>query len=241
MNKNHHIAIILQARMGSTRRPYKIAAMYNKEPLLYRQIKRLKLNNVVKTIVVATTLEDIDDTTEYIALSAGAKVFRGSSEDVMGRYIAAAKENAVTHIIRVCGDDPLIDPECIEILATKIVSSDSDIITASHNNGWMLGTSAEAFSLKSLEKAYEFSNIEEKEHVVIHFYKNIDKYIVEKIKPEMVYQEKSLTVDYQEDVENVFSVYNYFKKNDFSQSELLKNLKNKNIILPNKRQDKYSI
>jgi spore coat polysaccharide biosynthesis protein SpsF len=241
MEINHNIAIILQARMGSTRRPYKIAALYDNKPLLYRQIKRLQLNNKVSTIIVATTMEDIDDTTEYIALSAGAKVFRGSSNDVMRRYIEAAKENNITHIIRVCGDDPLVDPECIETLATKILNTDSEIITASHNNGWMLGTSAEAFSLEALEKAYAVSDIEEKEHVVIHFYRNSDTYSVEKLEPKIIYQDTSLTVDYQEDVDNVFAIYDYFQTNDFSHKELLENLKNKNIKLPHQRFDKYSI
>lgn len=235
------VAVILQARMNSTRRPYKISALHDGIPLLYRQIKRLQLNSVVLNIIVATTMEDIDDVTEYIALSAGATVFRGSSDDVMGRYIQAAKKNSITHIIRVCGDDPLIDPQCIEILGRNILTTDGDVITASHNNGWMLGTSAEAFSLRSLENAYEKSDTDEKEHVVIHFYRNDHKYKVVKLKPDKVYQKYSLTVDYQEDVENVHAVYTYFKKEDFSQSELIENLENNNIKLPHIRFDKYAI
>lgn len=241
MKINHNIAIILQARMGSTRRPYKIATLYKKKPLLYKQIKRLQLNNYVSTVIVATTTEDIDDTTEFIALSAGAKVFRGSSDDVMCRYIQAAEDNSITHIIRVCGDDPLVDPLCIEILSKKILNTHCDIITASHNNGWMLGTSAEAFSLESLKKAYIDSDQEEKEHVVVHFYKNSNKYIIEKLEPKIIYQDVSLTVDYQEDIENVFAVYDYFKTDNFSNKKLIENLQNKNIKLPHQRFDKYSI
>jgi len=236
-----NIAIILQARMGSTRRPYKISALYDEEPLLFRQIKRLQLNKKVSLIIVATTNENIDDVTTYIALSAGAKIFRGSSNDVMDRYIQAAKENKIKYIIRVCGDDPLVDPSCIELLSTKIVDSENDIFTASHNNGWVLGTSAESFSLDSLEQAYLTATTEEKEHVVIHFYRNKERYNIEKLRPNEIYQDDSLTVDYQEDIENVFAVYNYFQCNDFSQKELIDNLKNKNIVLPHKRIDKYTI
>lgn len=234
-------AIILQARMNSTRRPYKISALCNDKPLLYWQIKRLKQNRYVDNIIVATTNTDLDDVTEFIAKQAGAQIFRGELDDVMKRYIDAAKYYKVSNIIRVCGDDPLVDPECIEELAQKIEVDNSNIITASHNNGWLLGTSAEAFSLKNLEKSYTISSAEEKEHVVLNFYKNMDKFNVIKIEPKSFYQELSFTVDYPEDVENVKDILNHFNGIGFSQKQLIDELKNNKIKLSYLRQDKYNI
>ncbi|WP_345980665.1 NTP transferase domain-containing protein [Sulfurimonas sp. HSL3-2] len=238
MNK---VAIILQARMNSTRRPYKIAALYKEKPLLYWQLQRIKKNKYVKDIIVATTDQDLDDVTEFIALQAGAKVFRGDVNDVMLRYINAAEEHDIEYIIRVCGDDPLVDPECIEYLCKEVMDSQYDVITASHNQGWLLGTSAEAFSLHSLKKAYKNSSQEEKEHVVIHFYNNQDTYKIHKIVPKNIFHEISLSVDYQEDVENVLDVLNFFGNIDFSHEELINGLKGNSIKLTHKRIDKYNI
>ncbi|MCT7639247.1 cytidylyltransferase domain-containing protein [Aliarcobacter butzleri] len=234
-------AIILQARMNSTRRPYKISSLYNGKPLLYWQIKRLKQNRCVDNIIVATTNTDLDDVTEFIAKQAGAQIFRGELDDVMKRYIDAAEYYKVSNIIRVCGDDPLVDPECIEELSQRIELDNNNIITASHNKGWLLGTSAEAFSLKNLKKSYQISSTVEKEHVVLNFYKNMDKFNVIKIEPKSFYQELSFTVDYPEDVENVKDILNYFNGIGFSQKQLIDELKNNKIKLSYFRQDKYNI
>ncbi|WP_122863684.1 cytidylyltransferase domain-containing protein [Campylobacter showae] len=234
-------AIILQARMGSSRRPYKISALFDSKPLLYWQIKRLQLNKSVGDIIVATTDESLDDSTEFMAKQADAKVFRGNCCDVMKRYIDAAEYYNISNIIRVCGDDPLVDPECIEMLSNEIKFDNNKIITASHNNGWLLGTSAEAFSLENLKKSYTVASIEEKEHVVLNFYRNTDRFSLIKIKPLYFYQNLSFTVDYQEDVDNVIDVLRYFGGINFSQKQFIDDLKNNKIKLSHFRQDKYSI
>ena len=234
-------AIILQARMNSSRRPYKISALFNGKPLLYWQIKRLQKNIKKQDVIVATTKNSLDDVTEFIALEAGAKIYRGEENDVMQRYIDVAEKYELDYVIRVCGDDPLVDPNCIDILYETMVGDKSDIITASHNNGWLLGTSAEIFSTKALKKAYKNSSLVEKEHVVLHFYNNQKEYRLNKLLPVDLYQEVSLTVDYQEDVENVISILNYFGNINFSQSELIYCLKNNKIKLPHMRIDKYNI
>jgi len=234
-------AIILQARMNSTRRPYKISAICNAKPLLYWQIKRLEQNKKISEIIVATTKEDLDDVTEFIALQAGAKVFRGDTEDVMKRYINASEHNDVTNIIRVCGDDPLVDPECIEKLTIELELNQDSVITASHNQGWLLGTSAEAFSLDNLKKAYNYSTLEEKEHVVLHFYNNQDNFKLIKIIPDFFYQELSFTVDYPEDLQNVKDILSYFKNIDFTQKELIDAIINKKIKISYIRNDSYNI
>ncbi|MDQ7060724.1 MAG: hypothetical protein Q9M43_06150 [Sulfurimonas sp.] len=234
-------AVILQARMNSTRRPYKISAIYNEKPLLYWQIKRLQQNKKVSEIIVATTKEDLDDVTEFIALQAGAKVFRGDTNDVMKRYINASEYNRINNIIRVCGDDPLVDPECVEKLSIELELNQNSVITASHNKGWLLGTSAEAFSLDNLKKAYNCSTLEEKEHVVLHFYNNQDQFKLIKMIPDFFYQDLSFTVDYPEDVHNVKDILSFFKNIDFTQEELIKALENKKIKISYIRNDSYNI
>lgn len=231
----------MQARMNSSRRPYKISALYNGKPLLYWQIKRLQQNTKIKDIIVATTVNNLDDVTEYIALEAGARVYRGDENNVMKRYLDVAELNNLNYIIRVCGDDPLVDPKCIDELYEKVIENKYDIVTASHNQGWLLGTSAEAFLTQSLKQAYNESTEIEKEHVVLHFYNNQDKYKINKLIPDEYFQNISFTVDYQEDVENVIKLLEFFGNIDFTQHELIAALKAEKIKLPYIRVDKYCI
>jgi len=236
-------AIILQARMNSSRRPYKITALFKHKPLLFWQIKRLKLNRKVKKIIVATTKNSIDDVIEYIADSLDVSIFRGDEDDVMKRYIDASEKFGIENIIRVCGDDPLVDPLCIEKLSSTLRENQKKIgvITASHNKGWLLGTSAEAFSLESLKKAYINATEEEREHVVLHFYKNPSSFNILKIEPEYFYNKISLTVDYEEDVQNVLRVLEYFNGIDFSHRDLIEALESGSLKLPYNRRDRFSI
>ena len=57
-----------------------------------------------------------------LARSLGAEAYHADSideEDVLTRYIAAAKHFELGRIIRVCGDCPMIDPEDIRRLAEQ--------------------------------------------------------------------------------------------------------------------------
>jgi spore coat polysaccharide biosynthesis protein SpsF (cytidylyltransferase family) len=46
----------------------------------------------------------------------GVLVFRGSEEDVMSRFIGAAEENGLETIIRICADNPFIQPDYVRHL-----------------------------------------------------------------------------------------------------------------------------
>jgi spore coat polysaccharide biosynthesis protein SpsF len=232
------VGIILQARMASTRCPYKIASLVLEKPILYHQIKRIKRfakNNI--PVIVATSDTSIDDATAFIAGTAGALVFRGSEKDVMKRYLDAAGQYKLHSVIRICGDDPLVDPACLRALykAGQRNKSD-DFINASHKNGWMLGTSAEYFTVKALKRAYRESSDFEKEHVVIHFNSNPNKFNIRKINDESSVYPYSFTVDHPDELKSVKTVIEYFKGINFSQEELLKSLKKKKIKLSHKPQ-----
>lgn len=232
------IGIILQARMSSTRRPFKIASLVLGKPILFHQIKRIKKFSKSKIpLIVATTENIADDSTVFIAESAGAKVYRGSETDVMKRYIEAAKAFKLDGIIRVCGDDPLVDPKCLSTLY-KTAEKDKSIeyITASHKKGWMLGTSAEYFTLKAIKRAYSNSSEFEKEHVVLKFVRNEGDYKTTKVENDSSKHPFSLTVDHPDELESVKNVIEYFKGVNFSQEQLVSALTAKKIKLKHKPQ-----
>ncbi|MFM7453215.1 MAG: cytidylyltransferase domain-containing protein, partial [Cyanobium sp.] len=44
----------------------------------------------------------------------GVEVRRGSTNDVLGRFVSAIEGDTVDAVVRVCADNPFVDPGCID-------------------------------------------------------------------------------------------------------------------------------
>lgn len=64
--------------------------------------------------MVTTTLNEKDDPIEQVCRENNVRCYRGSVHDVLDRFRIAAKKEKPDIIIRVTGDDPLMDPEIID-------------------------------------------------------------------------------------------------------------------------------
>lgn len=153
--------------------------------------------------------------------------FRGSEDDVMGRYLACCQHFNVKNAIRVGGDDPLLDPECIKCLIETHKNYGNDLVYASHPEGWIYGTAAELFSAEALETACgETQNIVDREHVV-SFLKNSDRFTKIAVKPDFKLRRPDiyLSVDYQEDLDLIEQIVTWFdekgQRYTYSQQELI--------------------
>lgn len=233
---------LIQARVNSKRRPGKVKELINQEELLAYQIKRLKSAGI-ENIIVATTINSEDDVLEQIARRLEVFCFRGSVNNLIERYHGAINVHGIEVIIRVGGDDPLIDPDCVKELIWTHKNKPADFIYASHRNGWIYGTAAELIDSKVIKLAFnDTTNDIEKEHI-IPYIKRKDS--VKKVKltpnsPKLIRPDIFLSVDYQEDIEIIFDILNYFRARNryytFTQSELIElidsgiiNLKNKHL------------
>jgi spore coat polysaccharide biosynthesis protein SpsF len=106
---------VLQARMTSARTPGKVMAPLAGEPMIWRQIERLRRCRGLSRIMVATSSEASDDALAGYLVSRGVSVFRGNPVDLLDRFARCAEAIAsATHIVRVKGDCPLIDPMLID-------------------------------------------------------------------------------------------------------------------------------
>lgn len=72
---------------------------------------RVKQMNCVDNIVLCTSLEPEDDHLERVANSAGVSCYRGSVLDVLGRMLGAVGDEPVDLVLRITGDDILLDPD----------------------------------------------------------------------------------------------------------------------------------
>ena len=104
--------------------------------------------------MVATSVESSDDPIADLCLEISCDCYRGSLNDVMKRFILCAKQFDFSHIVRVGGDDPLIDPLCCKYLIDKFLFESADFLYASHRDGWPYGCAAELISVEALIRAH---------------------------------------------------------------------------------------
>lgn len=154
--------IILQARTGSTRMPEKVIKPFWKDQsILDILIERIKRLNV--PAVLATTENPSDDRICELAARHNFRVFRGSENDVLDRFIQAARKNGFSKIIRVCADNPFLDPESMKTLISQFEQSDADYLSfqLAGNKPSILthfGFWTEAVKLSALEKVAQITS-----------------------------------------------------------------------------------
>ena len=106
---------IVQARMGSKRLPGKALAPLAGQPLIWRQLERLKGARTLTRIVVATSNEPADDALAAWLVSQGQAVFRGAPSDLLDRFArCAVSAGPASHVVRIKGDAPFVDPRVID-------------------------------------------------------------------------------------------------------------------------------
>ncbi len=104
------ILTILQARMSSTRLPGTVMKPILGQPMMARQIERLRRARHLGALVVATSVGEEDAVVAAEAARLGALIHRGALLDVLGRYAGALAEHGpAEHVVRVTADCPLTD------------------------------------------------------------------------------------------------------------------------------------
>jgi len=159
-----NVVAIIQARMRSTRLPYKMMISLHGHPIIEWVLKRVKSSHKLDGIVVAIPQSPEDDILEKYLHSLEVDVYRGDEEDVLARFYEAAKLKNATHIVRVCADNPLISGEEIDNLIKFYFDNPCDY-AYNHiplGNTYPDGLGAEIISFDLLE--YLEKNAIEKKH-----------------------------------------------------------------------------
>lgn len=226
------IGAIIQARMGSTRLPGKVMKKIKGKTVLSHVVERVRQSKMIDEIIIATTTLDRDDIIENEAIKCGAKVFRGSEEDVLDRYYHAAKENNLDVVIRITSDCPLIDPFLIDNTINIYLQSKYQIVTNAgpglSERTFPRGLDVEVFSFNILEEAFNNAKeIYQREHVTPYIYENNRK--IYYYQNDVDYSKFRWTLDTEEDFELISSVYKelYRGNHDFYMEEILELFKRK--------------
>jgi len=159
--------------MTSTRFPGKVIADLCGEPMLAREVARIRQATRVDEVVVATTTNRDDDAVVAVADACGARWFRGSEHDVLGRMASAAREAAADLVVRVSGDCPLIDPtvidRAVEVLEKR--GKELDFVTTEPPTTFPKGLDVEALYRDVLDRVDRMaSSSAAREHVTFFIY-----------------------------------------------------------------------
>ena len=128
------ILAILQARMASQRMPGKSLASLGGQPMILRQIERLRAARTLSRIVVATSVEASDDPLAAFLVSRGQAVYRGAPVDLLGRFARCADSiGGVSHVVRIKGDAPFVDPAIVDKAVRIALDSGATYVA---NRGW---------------------------------------------------------------------------------------------------------
>jgi spore coat polysaccharide biosynthesis protein SpsF (cytidylyltransferase family) len=202
------IGCIVQARMGSSRLPGKtLLKIDDKKTVLEFGINQLTSSNLLDKIIVATTNLKSDDVIENFVKNMNVDVFRGKSNDVLDRYFQCAKHFSIDTIVRITGDNPLVDPTIIDNLIQKFTLNSYDYLSNAHVRTFPYGTEVEIFSFESLEQAWKNAILpSEREHVTPYFYNNSNLFNIHNEKQSNDISNLRWTVDREDDLFLVKSI-----------------------------------
>ncbi len=241
------ICALVSVRSKSKRLVNKWKLDICEKPTLFHLLNRLKKSKLLDDIIICTTERYEDNQIYNFAKKNKVKCFRGSELNVLDRMLNAAKKfGKFDHLIRVTGDDVLIDYNYLDEAITHHLSINSD-----YTDHKLLpsGTETEVFShnfLKRLNKAVKFK--EDTEYLTTFITNNKDQFKTSSAPVKKKHQSNlSMTIDTKNDFLKVKNFLHIMRKNnklyDYSMDDVVSYLntldktkyqnKNKKQYLPN--------
>ena len=174
------VVAIIQARMGSSRFPGKMLSPLGPHPILEWVLRRVKQAKTLDKVVLATSDSAADDALADLARANGVTVFRGSETDVLARFAGAAKEAGASVVVRICADNPFVDPGEIDRLVTYFAGNSCDY-ACNHQDRlgsrYADGFGAEILRAPLLESvAARATEPRHREHVTLYLWEHASEY-----------------------------------------------------------------
>jgi spore coat polysaccharide biosynthesis protein SpsF len=235
--KNENLALVIQARMGSTRFPGKSISNLCGKTMLERILQRVKKVKKIKNIILATTKKKEDDILVKVARSKNIQIFRGSENDLVDRYYQAVKGKNIGHILRLPADNPIPDPAEYNRLINYHLKKNNDFSSNICNfmgNRYPDGIGVEIFTINSLMKIWKNEKRKKfREHIALNFYdykknkknkKNDFKVGTVKCPKKIARPNLVFDVNYHKDYIFIKKIYEHFlpKKLFFSTRDVIK-------------------
>lgn len=218
------IVAVLQARASSRRLPGKVLKPILGKPMLAHQFERVQRAQSIERLVLATSANDDDDAVAELGKACGIDVYRGSLDDVLDRFYRAAEPFAPSHVVRLTGDCPLIDPDLIDRIVAFAVDGGYDYASNTIQPTFPDGLDVEVASFAALSIAWrEAMSASDREHVMPFLHRQPERFSLGNLAGDEDLSRLRWTVDESADFEFVRGVYEalYPAKPDFGTQDVL--------------------
>lgn len=193
--------------------------------MLSRVIRRLRRAQRVDEVMVATTTEPRDEALATFCAAQGLTCFRGSENDVLDRYVQAARSAQADVVVRITSDCPLIDPLLVDEVVTHFLTREPAVDYVSNVvpvRTYSRGLDTEVIRFEALERAHrEATDSASREHVTAYIYRHPETFRLEGYRCAEDHSAHRWTVDTPEDFALVEKIYAHFGHDDFSWREAL--------------------
>ena len=207
------IVATIEARMGSSRLPGKVLLPAGGKPMLQHLVERLRAVPSINDVVLATTINPLDDELERFAERLRLACFRGSEDDVLSRVLGAAQSVDADVIVEITGDEPIVDPLIVEQAVRLFLWNDCDYCSNVNVLSYPVGMDVQVFRLETLRRSAAMTNDPaDREHVSLHMrtHPEMFRQIHLVAPPDLTWPELELTLDEHEDYLLLKNVIDHF-------------------------------
>lgn len=216
------VVALVQARMGSTRLPNKVMKPIDGKPMIELLLSRLSQAGEVDEIVVATSEDARNRTLIEHVKKLGYACELGSENDVLDRFVHAAKVHHADIVVRITADCPLTDPALVDEVIRRFKAAGVDYFSNVDPPTYPDGLSVEVCTFEALERASrETSKPHDREHVTPYL-RESGQFSTAGLEHHEDLAALRWTVDEQDDFVVVEKVFQHFHpRTDFTWGEVL--------------------
>jgi spore coat polysaccharide biosynthesis protein SpsF len=147
------VGALVRMRLRSERLPNKALEPIAGRPVFAHILDRLFAARHVRRpddVVVCITDDPSDDPLPALIEATGARVFRGSSEDLIARLSGAVRKYPFDVVIQVDGDDVCVDPLYMDLCVEAVLAENS--VDVAVCEGQPLGIGCKALRVSAIER-----------------------------------------------------------------------------------------
>jgi spore coat polysaccharide biosynthesis protein SpsF len=190
-------AVIITARLNSSRLPEKILLPLNGKTVLEHLIDRALVTKVDEVILAIPNDEDHRRLAD-IAIAKGIKVYGGSLNDRLDRIYRAAAFYGIEAVASMDGDDPFCDPYLMELGLKQLDERWLDAVTVSPD--MIVGAFTLAVRTSTLKKAVDLKDSDVSEDFMQYIRPITDRVSFLQVNDHRYFNgDIRLTLDYPED------------------------------------------
>lgn len=222
----YKIGVIVQARLGSTRLPNKVLKKIpvgGKETVLSRIVNSVKEISTISNVVVATSELKQNDILDDYCKKIDVECFRGDENNVLSRFYFITKLYNFDYIIRLTGDNPIIDSKLLNEFINNHILKQLDY---SNSQFLPLGCNFEMIKASEIIVAHEKANEKyDLEHVTPFIKRNAKKQETYSFSRYKSSRNLRFTIDYPSDYAFLNIIFSEINSDNINLDSIIKYVK----------------